>query len=156
VPQPYTAPPDPLGPRTKDQDFQRVRAAGVDTMKIVLRSSTHLDFTQLNGAGTGSRYCAAVAAYYTLAWFDRYVRGRQPGRRTLAADALRRLTARAFDTSSDVHNISGGTFDPVTQRNVPALLNGLPTVDRLSFRYRSGYWLDRGHLACEDIRLGCG
>src|SRR4051794_5716317 len=74
VPQPYTAPPDPLGPGNKDDDFRRLRAAGVDTMKVALRSATHLDFTQFGIAGTGSRYGAAVAAYYTLAWFDRYLR----------------------------------------------------------------------------------
>ena len=145
VPQPYTAPPDPLGPGNKDEDFRRLRAAGVDTMKVALRSATHLDFTQFGIAGTGSRYGAAVATYYTLAWFDRYLRH----------GSARRLTATTFDDSADVHNISGGTYDPVTQSNQPAFLAGRPVVDRLSFRFRSGYWLDHGARRCESIRAGC-
>jgi hypothetical protein len=147
VPQPYTSPPDPLGPGDKDTDFQRLRAAGVDTMKVSLRDATHLDFTQFGIAGTGSRYGAAVAEYYTLAWFDRYLRGRVSGRR--------RLTATRFDDSEDIHNISGGTFDALTQSNVPAYLDGQPVADRLSFHFRSAYRLDHGALSCEDLRAGC-
>jgi dienelactone hydrolase len=146
VPQPYPSPPDPKGPGNKDEDFRRVRAAGVDTMKVALRAATHLDFTQF-GTGTGSRYGAAVAFYYTLAWFDRYLKGDR------AADG--RLTATDFDRSGDVHNISGGTFDPATQSNVPAYLNRLPVRDRLSFHFRSAYFLEGGRFRCEDVRAGC-
>jgi len=147
VPQPYTSPPDPLGPGDKDTDFQRVRAAGVDTMKVSLRAATHLDFTQFGAAGTGSRYGAAVAEYYTLAWFGRYLKG--------SPTALRRLTATRFDGSEDLHDISGGTFDPFTQSNVPAYLAGQSVADRLSFHFRSAYFLDHGALRCEDMRAGC-
>jgi dienelactone hydrolase len=153
VPQPYTSAPDPLGPGNKDEDFQRLRAAGVDTMKISLRSATHLDFTQFGLAGTGSRYGAAVAAYYTLAWFDRYLRGAASP--SVAADATRRLTATSFDASADVHSISGGRWDPTRLANVPPMLAGLPVANRLSFHFRSGWFLDGGALACDDIRAGC-
>lgn len=137
VPQPYTSPPDPKGPGNKDEDFQRVAAAGVDTMKVALRAATHLDFTQF-GIGTGSRYGAAVAYYYTQAWFDRYLKG--------SPDGLRRLTGTHFDDSGDVHDISAGTFDPQTQQNVPIKLAGQPVADRLSFHFRSAYFLDGGAL----------
>src|SRR4051794_32830016 len=147
VPQPYTAPPDPHGPGDKDTDFQRLRAAGVDTMTISLRAATHLDFTQIGAGGTGSRHGAAVAAYYTLAWFDRYLRHGRAARG--------RLTASRFDASEDVHNISAGAFDPARRANVPPRLEGQRVVDRLSFHFRSGYWLDHGAVACEDIRAGC-
>jgi hypothetical protein len=116
-------------------------------MKVALRAASHLDFTQIGLGGTGSRYGAAVTSYYTLAWFDRYLRGSRA--------ALRRLTATRFDRSADVHNISAGTFDPATQSNVPARLDRQPVVNRLSFHFRSGYWLDHGAVACEDIRAGC-
>src|SRR3954469_8072543 len=96
VPQPYTSPPDPHGPGNKDEDFQRVSGAGVDSMKIALRAATHLDFTQLT-PGTGSRYGAAVTFYYTLWWFERYLKGND--------NALARLTATTFDDSGDIHNI---------------------------------------------------
>src|SRR5205823_2901214 len=82
---------------------------------------------------TGSRYGAAVSLYYTLAWFDRYLRHR--------ADALERLTARRFDGSADVHNISGGTWDGT---NHPAHIAGQPVANRLSFHFRSAYSFAHG------------
>lgn len=154
VPQPYTSAPDPKGPGNKDEDYQRLAAAGVDTMKIALRAATHLDFTQFP-PGTGSRYGAVTTSYYTLAWFNRYLRGAMPGRRALAGGALRRLTAGRFDDSADLHNISGGTFDPLTQQNVPAHIAGQPVRDRLSFHFRSAWSFGHGRVGCEDIRAGC-
>ena len=146
LPRPYDSPPDPLGPGNKDEDFQRLRAARVDTMKVALRAAVHLDFTEwpeLNG----SRYGAITTLYYTRAWFDRYLKGDRA--------ATKRLTAERFDDSADVHSISTGRFDPQTLANVPPQIAGQPVVDRLSFHFRSGYWLNRGKLACEDIRAGC-
>ena len=143
LPQPYDTPPDPLGPGNKDEDFQRVRAAGVDTMKIALRAAVHLDFTEwpeLNG----SRYGAVTTLYYTRAWFDRYVKKRRR--------ATKRLTAARFDDSADVHSISTGRFDPQTLSNLPPKIEGQRVVDRLSFHFRSGWWLEGGRWACEDIR----
>ena len=154
IPQPYTSPPDPKGPGNKDEDFQRVSAAGVDSMKIALRAATHLDFTQFS-PGTGSRYGALVTSYYTLAWFDRYLRGAMRGNQTVARDALRRLVATKFDDSADIHSISGGAFDPQTQQNVPPKIAGQPVVDRLSFHFRSAYFLNGGQYNCQDIRAGC-
>src|SRR4051794_26646658 len=144
LPQPYPSPPDPFGPGNKDEDFQRVSAAGVDTMKIALRAATHLDFTQL-APGTGSRYGAVVALYYTLAWFDRYLRGAP----------IDRLVATRFDDSADVHSISGGAFDPQTLQNVPAKIAGQPVADRLSFHFRSAYYLAGGRYQCASMRSGC-
>ncbi|MFL5887029.1 MAG: alpha/beta hydrolase family protein [Thermoleophilaceae bacterium] len=146
VPQPFTSPPDPLGPGNKDEDYRRVSGAGVDSMKVTLRAATHLDFTQLS-PGTGSRYGAAVSFYYTLAWFDRYLRG--------SSAALARLTGTRFDASGDIHNISGGAFDPATGKNLPAFIAGQPVADRLSFEYRSAYFLDHGRYSCANIRAGC-
>ncbi len=94
-------------------------------MKVALRAATHLDFTQFAPTPPSSRYGAVVASYYTLAWFDRYLKGRFPalGARasgaTLADDALTRLTAEQFDDSADVHSISGGVFDPPRRATCP-------------------------------------
>jgi dienelactone hydrolase len=145
-PQPYTAPPDPRGPGNKDEDFQRVSGAGVDSMKIALRAATHLDFTQLSPA-PGSRFGAVVTLYYTLAWFDRYLRGQ--------SNSLARLTATRFDDSADIHSISGGTYDPQAQANVPARIAGQRVADRLSFHFRSAYYFGRAGPRCADIRAGC-
>jgi dienelactone hydrolase len=154
IPQPYTSPPDPRGPGNKDEDYQRVSAASVDTMKVALRAATHLDFTQFS-PGVGSRHGATVAFYYTLAWFDRYLKGAVPGNRRLAQGALGRLTATRFDDSADVHNTSGGVWDPLTLQNVPARIAGQPVADRLSFHFRSAYFLAGGRYRCEDVRAGC-
>jgi dienelactone hydrolase len=142
----YDAPPDPRGPGNKDEDFQRTSAAGVDSMKVALRAATHLDFTQL-GPGTGSRYGAVVTSYYTLAWFDRYLRHSE--------EALDRLTATRFDDSADVHSISGGTYDARSGKNVPARIAGQQVADRLSFHFRSAFFLARGRYRCDDMRAGC-
>ena len=115
-------------------------------MKVALRAATHLDFTQFV-PGTGSRYGAVVSSYYTLAWFDRYLRGQR--------GALGRLLATRFDRSADVHNISGGAFDPRTGQNVPARIAGQPVVNRLSFHFRSAYFVDGGRPRCDDMRAGC-
>jgi dienelactone hydrolase len=154
LPVRYSSPPDPLGPGNKDEDFRRVRRAGVDTMKISLRAATHLDFTEFPQAN-GSRYGVVTAFYYTLAWFDRYLRGRAPGEDALAGDALRRLIATRFDGSADVHYISGGRFDAATGRNMPAQIGAQPVRDRLSFHFRSAYFLNGGRYICEDMRAGC-
>ncbi len=146
LPLPRDTAPDPLGPGNKDEDFQRLRAAGVDTMKVALRAAVHLDFTEwpvLNA----SRYGAITTLYYTLAWFDRYVKGDDL--------ATRRLVARRFDRSADRHSISTGRFDPATASNVPPKIARQRVVDRLSFNFRSGYWLDGGTRACDSMRARC-
>ena len=92
-------------------------------------------------------------------------RGRGPSR-FLALDALRRLTAdgdRRFDRSKDVHPIGVGVFDArratrsgnVEAGNVPVTIRGISVRNVLSFHYDSGYFLDGGALACEDMRAGC-
>jgi dienelactone hydrolase len=144
LPERRASPPDPRGPGNKDEDFQRLSAAGVDTMKIALRAATHLDFTEFPQAN-GSRHGVATAFYYTLAWFDRYLSGGPVGR----------LIATRFDDSADVHNISGGRYDPATGGNLPARIAGQPVADRLSFHFRSAYFLDGGRLRCESMRSGC-
>jgi dienelactone hydrolase len=144
LPESRSSPPDPRGPGNKDEDFQRLAAAGVDTMKIALRAATHLDFTEFPQAN-GSRHGVATTFYYTLAWFDRYLRGAQ----------LRRLVATSLEHTADAHNISGGRLDPATGGNLPARIAGQAVADRLSFHFRSAYFLAGGRYRCESMRAGC-
>jgi hypothetical protein len=116
-------------------------------MKFALRAATHLDFTEFAPTPPSSRYGAIVTSYYTLAWFDRYLKQRR--------DALGRLTAPAFDGSADQHYTSGGTYDPATGQNVPARIAGRQVTSRLSFHFRSAWSFNRGRLRCEDMRAGC-
>ena len=54
--------------------FELWRSAGFDTMSFALASGTHLEYT-LGPILPATRYGAEVAAFYTLAFFDRYLRG---------------------------------------------------------------------------------
>jgi pimeloyl-ACP methyl ester carboxylesterase len=140
-PEPYLEPPQGEGPGERGREYEIVRAAGVDSMKIVLRASTHLDWVP--SEPSGNRYAEIVSVYYTLAWFDRYLKG--SGDAGMARDAFERLTASEFDDSADVHNISQGSFDPARAAaaadpfggNVPYRIDGMPVADRLSFYFRS-------------------
>jgi pimeloyl-ACP methyl ester carboxylesterase len=162
-PEAYDTPPNPDGPGNKGDDFLLLHEAGVDTMQVPLRAALHLDWvpSQLSG----NRYAEGVSVYYTLAWFDRYVRGAtEPD---VAADAFDRLTATQFDDSADRHNISQGIFDPDLadpgdpySGNVPYRIDGLPVADRLSFYFRAKCSLtapgSAGTVTSDDIRTdGC-
>jgi dienelactone hydrolase len=107
-----------------------------------------------------SRNEQQVTVYYTLAWFDRYLRGLADP--TSAASGLRRLIAGRFDDSVDSSSIGTGTYDPAKAKaagnvlagNVPIKIDGWSVTDRLSFYYLSHYQLDGGRLRCADMRAG--
>jgi len=140
--------------------FDKFRDAGVDTMQIAFRAGTHGEWsTPVHPAQTlgGSLYGEAMATYYTLAWFDHYLRG--------SKDALGRLTSTSrFDTFADRYSIGTGHFDALKARlageveagNVPITVGGLEVHNRLSWWYPSRYSIDGGKHACEDMRAGCG
>jgi hypothetical protein len=167
-------------PGSKYTFFDSIRAAGVDTMLVAPRASTHLDWTRFAGANPFGPsidhgvYGEMVASYYTLAWLDRYVaasgavptRGAGRDARTLAKDALRRLTASGtdrFDRSADAHSIGAGFYEArkadKAQRpeagNVPIRIGGIPVRNLLSFQYDTRYFLDGGAQSCDDVRAGC-
>lgn len=149
-------------PHPKDLGYQELKGAGVDTMLVVLRAGTHLDFSLFGGPA--SRYGESVINYYTLAWFDRYLKGAHDS--ALAADAFRRLTAQTFDDSADRHNISQGLYDKaaagdsVLKGNRPYLVGGTPVRDRLSFYFTSRCAITKPgstvRVGSEDMRAaGC-
>lgn len=126
----------------------------IDGMQVALRGSTHYEWAYLPYATaprTASRYGERVSFYYTLAWFDSYLKG--------SDDGFRRLTARIFDQGADASSIGAGTGAtgpggaPI---NVPYSLAGKPVGLRHSFYYRSSYLLKIGsgaELRCDDMRL---
>jgi dienelactone hydrolase len=163
-------------PGSKYTFFDAFRAAGVDVMQVAPRASTHLDWTHFAAYPIPQHgvYGEMVAAYYTLAWLDRYVAPQRdassPKARRQSADtaraALRRLTASGtdrFDTSADAHSIGSGFFDarkaakgPTAEAgNVPITIGGIPVRNLLSFLYASRYFLRGGALQCADMRAGC-
>jgi dienelactone hydrolase len=145
--------------QAKSGAFKQLRAAGTDAMQIGLRSSTHLEYTYVPYILPASRIGERVAFYYSLAWFDRYVKGDD--------SAFTRLTAKAFDDSADKSAIGAGAYDPnkaaaaptdTTAGNVPYTLKGLPVRDRVSIYNMSQYGLtapDGSAAACTDMRADC-
>ncbi len=88
---PYTADPDPLAKSAQSLEYSR---AGVDTGQLVIGGGTHYEFSFIANPAFGATLRGAdLTAWYTTAWFDRYVKGAP------AADA-RLLTARWRDDFS--------------------------------------------------------
>ena len=152
-PTPQQGAPDP---DTKSAAYHQLVAHGTDAMQVNLRSSTHLEYTYVPYILPASRLGERVAFHYTLAWFDRYVKGDESARR--------RLTETTFDGSADASAIGAGAYDAERAAadpsnpeagNVPYALAGLPVADRVSIYYRSSYSLDGGAAACADMRAGC-
>lgn len=139
--------------------YDQMRKAGVDSMVITPRASTHYEWDQQSVVGSlpASRLGQVTSFYYTLAWFDAYLKHEPSG--------LARLTALTYNGSADRHSIGGGTYslakalaDPTnaTAGNVPYTIKGMCVADTLSFYNASGYWLDHGKLQSANMRnRGC-
>jgi len=153
---PMTAPPPP---RRHLGAFDQLAAAGVDVMSVTTRASDHYEFGYQPTPADfpASRDGERVAFSYSLAWFDRYLKGDRRART--------RLTALTFDNSSDRHSIGAGTYDPERAAahptdpfagNVPYRIGGECTSDLLSFYYASAFRLEGGTLQSSDMRArGC-
>jgi hypothetical protein len=64
--------PDPS--REEKSGYLGWRKAGVDSMVIVPRASTHLEYTDIPWVLPASCYGQDVASHYTQAWLDKYVK----------------------------------------------------------------------------------
>jgi dienelactone hydrolase len=167
----YPTPERPVAaPGSKRTYYDTIKAAGVDSMQVAFRSSTHVDWTAAITAAFGSSlFGEQTIAYYTLAWFDRYLAA-DPAVR---ADALRRLTAMdTFDGSSDPYSSGTGYFNPTASEpsvetpfadvpgnpeggNVPLKIEGHRIRNHLSWWWPTRYSMrdDGGQtLECGDVR----
>ena len=126
--------------------FEQLAAAGTDAMQIGLRASTHLEYTYVPYILPASRLGERVAFYYSLAWFDRYLKG--------DPSAFGRLTATTFDASADASSIGAGTYDPARGAGRPDRPRGgqraLPARRPAGPRPR----LDLQHVALRHHRAG--
>jgi hypothetical protein len=137
-------------PAPKDLGFQAWKQAHIDSMEVSLVGSTHLEFSYVPTILPASQDGERVAMYFTLAWFDRYLKGATDA--TQRNDAMRRLTALVFDGSADRSAIGTGSYDVATNANAPHHIAGDHVWEHLSFYEPSDYWLDGGALQCADMR----
>src|SRR4051794_23425199 len=74
APQPQSPDQAPNPKREQLTGFDAWRKAGIDTMLIVPRASTHLEYTDIAYALPASRYGQDFASYYVQTWLNRYMK----------------------------------------------------------------------------------
>ena len=108
--------------------------AGVDTGAIVIRGGTHFEFSYLPTTSFRATLRGIdLSAWYTLAWFDKYVKGDPTADRRLVSGRWRR----------DPGDLA---IDPKGAGNL------------FSYHYLSRLDVGRGggpRFVCEDLRKGC-
>jgi len=141
TPTPYDSDPDPEG---KNAAFQAYKDAGVDSMEFSIRGGTHYESSFIPGMttvalGTATLRGTDMVAWYTTAWFDKYVKCADGSACEAEADK-RVLTDRWRDDER------GGQVDTAGDPNL------------YSFYFRSRFDLrDSGGVEriCDDMRTGC-
>jgi dienelactone hydrolase len=130
-PEPNTSDPDPLDKSTQSFEYSK---AGVDTGEIIIRGGTHYDFDWIPNDGFPATLRGAdEIAWYTNAWFDKYVKG---------------------DTSADRRLISGRWRADAAEAAVDP--NGDGNMFSWYYRSRLDIGLSGGgRFLCEDMRPGC-
>ena len=118
TPEPSPEGPDPH--RERATGFDAWQKAGVDSMLVVPRASTHLEYTDIPLVLPASRWGQALSSVYVQTWLDRYLKHR---------DNDRQLLGRTFDYLEPTGN---GQWTPVTLHRDPLL----------SFYYCSAYSLE--------------
>jgi hypothetical protein len=137
---PQPIPPNQAPDRRRElkTGYDAWRAAGVDSMVVVPRASTHLEYTDIPLALPASRYGQDVASHYAQAWLDKYLKN-DP-----AADGA--LLATRFQY---LEPTSSGTWKPVTLDRNP----------HLSYQFCSAWSWARtagGRAATQDANgVGC-
>jgi dienelactone hydrolase len=128
VPTPYTSAPDPDAKSAASLEYSR---AGVDTGQLNIRGGTHYEFSYIPNPAFGATLRGMdLVAWYTAAWFDKYVEGDPSADGRLVTDRWRA-------------DAPGAEVDPEGDGNL------------FSFYYRSR--LDMASFRCEDLRSGeCG
>ncbi len=130
MPQPSPDGPDPR--RERATGFDDWARAGVDSMLVVPRASTHLDYTDIPLVLPASRYGQDLTSVYVQRWLDRYLKHRGTSRQLLAS------SFRYLEPTG------GGRWSPVRLQRDPLL----------SFYYCSAYAL--GNRSDGDVTgVGC-
>jgi dienelactone hydrolase len=155
-----------------DAGYLSLAKAGVDSQIVSFRNGTHLTYSYIPLVLPANQLGERFSFYYTLAWFDRYLRGTADP--YTAKSAYARLTSlHRYDASPDrnrngVVSIGTGTWSPTTAAahptdptagNTPYRVSGIPIKNSLSFYYYSEYRLTEptsGKVrTCTDMLAGC-
>jgi dienelactone hydrolase len=130
-PTPNTSQPDP---KAKSVWSMRYSKAGVDTGEIIIRGGSHLDFSYIpNQAFGASLRGPDITNWYTLAWFDKYLKHSHWADRRLLSSRWR-------------HDTVSQSVDPRHDPNA------------FSFYYPSRlsiHRFDGEHVLCRNLRRGC-
>jgi dienelactone hydrolase len=105
TPTPYNAAPDP---QSKNAASRLFSARGVDSMQVNVRGGTHYEYSYIPNPGFGATLRGMdMVAWYTAAWFDRYIRG-DPGAeaRLLTTRWLADARAKEIDPGADGNLLS--------------------------------------------------
>jgi hypothetical protein len=87
TPQPYTSSPDP---NAKSKGSLAYTKAGVDTGELIVRGGTHYEFSYIPNPDFGATLRGMdLVAWYTAAWFDKYVKGDPTADSRLVTDRWR-------------------------------------------------------------------
>ena len=173
--QSMTAPPDPhgdsnVGGLAGDSGYQQLANKGVDSELVSFRNGTHLTYTYVDLVLPSNELSERFAFYYTLAWFDQYLRnGRDPYTSQPAYERLTNLGK--YDESADRNSksklaIGAGVWDASAadptdpmSGNVPYEIKGVPIPNSLSFYFFSQYRLTdptSGRVrTCSDMLANC-
>lgn len=130
APAPYLKPPHPLG---KARASLAYTAAGVDSGQIIIRSGTHYEFSDAPGVLPATLRGIDSVAWYTQAWFRKYLLADPK------ADAM--LLSQRWRSDGATSKV-----DPKRDGNL------------LSWHYRSRLDIHRTNgtrYVCENIRAGC-
>lgn len=105
TPQPNTSEPDRAA---KTVASKRLSAVGTDNMQLVIRGGTHYESSVIpNPAFGGSLRGNDLAVFYTVAWFDRYVKGDGSATKRLLTQRFRSDAAgAAVDPDGDANDLS--------------------------------------------------
>jgi hypothetical protein len=126
TPTPYGSNPDPAAKSAGSLAYSK---AGVDTGELIIRGGTHYEFSYIpNPAFGASLRGMDLVAWYTAAWFDKYLKGDPSADSRLVTDRWRADAPEA-------------AVDPDRDGNL------------FSFYYPSR--LDIRGFRCEDLRAGC-
>ena len=129
----FIFPPQPSpgsDPEGKLDGFKAARDRGVDVQEVVIESGSHMAWSHVTWAYT-SAWSEAVAHWYGLAWFDRYLY------RDLRRDPATGLPARDGLTGTERATL---TYEAIPGHGV-------------SKKFRSAWSL--GGAACLDMVAGC-